>query len=307
MSLVEVMVALVIGLALAGAAILIYTNSKHVFGVHVNITNIQENGRNVMHIMQEDVRLAGYWGLNYQPSTIEHVEPIQVDNECTVGWLMDVTKSVDVLNNSNSEYSSCIPDRDYEPGTDILVVRRASSDPVAPDDIVAGNLYLLTSLTSGIVFIADHDGTVDAGLEVAEAPVNTYKFLAHAYYIRPWSWVVGDGIPTLVREMISGTALTAEPLVEYVEDFQVILGLDTDGDSNVDHYDKDGIDPEETADVLSVAIEVLVRASTAEADYKNERAYQLGDQTEFTPQDGFRRQLFRETIYLRNGSRAGSV
>lgn len=307
MSLVEVMVALVIGLMVAGAAIFIYTNSNHVFGVHVNITNIQENGRFVMQIMQEDVRLAGYWGLNYQPSTINPAEPVHIDNECTAGWLTNIARPVEMLNNSNSDYTACIPEQDYLSGTDILVVRRTSSNPVLENDIVAGNIYLHTSLTRGSVFIADEDGQVDVGLDVAEVPVNNYRLLAHAYYIRPWSRAVGDDIPTLVREVVSGASLTAEPLVENVENLQITLGLDTDSDGNVDRYDEDGINAEETADILTVIAEVLVRASTSEANYKNMLTYQLGDQTAFTPRDRFRRQLFRQTIFLRNRSRPGPV
>ena len=164
MSLVEVMVAIVISLALAGAVILIYANSNHVFGVHVNIANIQENGRFAMHILQEDVRLAGYWGLNYEPKTIFHTESIDVDNECSSGWVTDTGKAVEVSNNTNRNYRACIPDEDYTPGTDILVVRRTASTPVSNKDIAAGSIYLHTSLTRGGVFIADEDGMIDTGL-----------------------------------------------------------------------------------------------------------------------------------------------
>lgn len=306
-TLVELMVALVIGLVLSGAAIMIYSNSKHGFGVQVNIANVQENGRYVLQLMQEDVRMAGYWGLNYQPKSIRTAEAITLNNECTDGWSTDITRPIHVANNDNSSYANCISNVDYKKGTDILTVRHASSTAVAEDDIVAGDVYLHASLTRGALFVADADGTVDAGVDVQELPVANHRLSAHAYYVRPWSQTVGDGIPTLVRKVVSGTSVVAEPLAEYVEDFQVTLGIDMDWDGNVDRYDNDGITAAETDHVMTVIVEVLIRAPTGEAGYTNDKVYQLGDQAGFTPADSFRRQVFRETIFIRNWTGLGSV
>lgn len=307
MSLVEIMVALLIGLVLAGAVMLIYLNSNHAFGVHTNVASIQENGRFAMQALQEDVRLAGYWGLNYEPDTIKLAEPIHSHDKCALGWLMDVSRPVESANNTNRDYTDCVPDQDYLSDTDILVIRRASSNPVADSDIAAGAIYLRTSLTSGSIFIADQDGAVDAGLEVDQMPVRNYPLLTHVYYLRPWSRTRNDGVPTLIREAVGGTTMRAEPLVEYVEDLQVTFGLDTDGDGSVDRCNDDGMSPETAADVLTVTVEILVRAPNVEAGYENTRSYQLGDKEEFEPKDGFRRQLFRQSIFLRNLSRPVSA
>ena len=307
MSLVEVMIALGVGLALAGAAIVVYINSNHVFGVHANMASIQENGRFAMHLLREDVRLAGYWGLNYESQTIFHAEAIQLDNECNSDWVADTSRAVEVSNNANQNYKPCIPDEDYAPETDILVVRRVASTPISNSDIEAGSIYLHTSLTHGGFFIADEDGKIDQGLNVTESPTSTYELKAHAYYIRPWSRARDDGIPTLVRETISGETMKAEPLVEYVEDLQVTLGLDTDSDGNVDRHVKNGMSLMGTVNISTVIIEILIRASTSEADYTNQRSYQLGDRANFIPRDGYRRQLFRETIYIRNPARPASA
>ena len=56
----------------------------------------------------------------------------------------------------------------------------------------------------------------------------------------------------------------------------------------------------------SERVELLVRAPTTEADYTNTRTYQLGDRTH-TPNDGFRRPVFRQTIFVRNWAGLGSV
>ena len=128
--------------------------------------------------------------------------------------------------------------------------------------------------------------------------------LARAYYIRPWSGETGDGIPTLVRETISAGRVAAEPLVELVEDLQVTFGLDTDGDGGVDSY-RDELPPGTAGGVVSVLLELLVRAPREEADYVNSRQYRIGGGTRAFD-DGFRRQVFRETVYLRNRQMYGS-
>lgn len=306
-SLIELMVALVIGVVLAGAAVMIYANSKHGFVVQDNTASVQENGRFALHLLKEDIRLAGYWGLNYRPTTIGSVGAITLTNECIANWATDVTLPLGILNNTNATYTTCIPDTDYyDPdndnvGSDVLTVRHASSEPVTT--LVDGDVYLRTSLTNGLLFVWDASSPPDT--DIGEVPADNHRLLAHAYYIRPFS-TAGDGIPTLVREVIRGTAVAAEPLIEYVEDFQVTFGLDTNADGDVDRYDNDGIDAADIDNVMTIIVEILVRAPTPEADYTNTRTYQLGDRTH-TPNDGFRRQAFRQTIFVRNGAGLGSV
>jgi len=301
MSLVELMVALVIGLVLSATTVMVYINNKHAYQVQNNTAILQENGRFALHLLREDIRMAGYWGLNYAPEDINNAETVTLDNECAPGWATDYSNPLASVNNANTGYTACIPNADYSGNTDILTVRHASSGPVASTAINENNVYLLTSLTEGTAFKADAASAVDAGVSVSESPTALYQVEAHVYYIRPWSRTVGDGIPTLVREVIAGGAVAAEPLVEYVEDFQVTFGIDSNGDGSVDLYDDNGADSSDIDHVMTVIVEVLARAPAVEAGYSNRRTYQLGDRV-YTVNDGFRRQVFRDTIFLRNWS-----
>ncbi len=301
MSLVELMVALVIGLVLSATTIMVYINNKHAYQVQNNTATLQENGRFALHLLREDIRMAGYWGLNYASEDINNAETVTLSNECAPGWATNYANPLTSVNNANTGYTSCIPNADYSGNTDILTVRHASSEPVASAAINENNVYLLTSLTEGMAFKADAASTIDAGVSVGESPTALYQVVAHAYYIRPWSRAAGDGIPTLVREVIAGGAMAAEPLVEYVEDFQVTFGLDSNGDGSVDLYDDNGTESSDIDHVMTVIAQVLVRAPAVEAGYTNTRTYQLGDRV-YTVNDGFRRQLFTDTIFLRNWS-----
>jgi len=301
LSLIELMIALVIGVLLSGAVTIIYVNNKHAYVAQDNMANLQENGRMALHLLREDVRMAGYWGLNYSPDTITNSGDVSLGEECATGWATDYANPFVSVNNDNTGYDPCVPDADYKANTDILTIRRASSNPVTVYH--PGHLYLRTSLTEGSVSKADSGGTITAS--VAEVPAATYEVLAHAYYVRPWSETAGDGIPSLVREVISGGAVTTERLVEYVEDFQVTFGLDTDGDGSVDRYENDGISAGEVDSVMSIIVETLVRANTFESNYTNTRTYQMGDRVLGPFNDGFRRQVFRDTLFIRNWSGLG--
>jgi len=253
--------------------------------------------------------MAGYWGLNYVPESISSAT-IALTNECATDWATDYKNPLTSVNNDNTGYTTCIPEADHKDNTDILTVRHVASEPIAiGTTTISGGIFLITSLTEGSAFQAAANDELSLTylegkkLLPSEPPFALYQVLAHAYYIRPWSQSADEDplIPTLVREVISGNAVTAVPLIEYVEDFQITFGLDTDGNGSVDLYDNNGIDAGVIDSVMTIEVEILVRSPNVEANYTNTRSYQLGDRV-YNVNDGFRRQVFRDAIHLRNWS-----
>jgi type IV pilus assembly protein PilW len=61
-SLVEMMVAMTIGLVLVGAGIAVYANSRAAYTVNESVSRLQENARYALEEITGDLRLAGYWG-----------------------------------------------------------------------------------------------------------------------------------------------------------------------------------------------------------------------------------------------------
>lgn len=62
LSLVELMIAVAIGLFLVGGIGALYLNSKNTFRVQDDLSRVQENGRFAMQILSDDIRMAGYLG-----------------------------------------------------------------------------------------------------------------------------------------------------------------------------------------------------------------------------------------------------
>src|SRR5207302_92742 len=129
---------------------------------------------------------------------------------------------------------------DLRAGTDILVVRRASTCAVGAagcDAQVAGDVYLqpsgcATEFTAGTYYALDSNaGNLNLHQKDCVTAALVYQFRTHIYFVanndKP-----GDGIPTLKRAELGvnaggGAAFNVVPLVEGVENLQLEYGLDT--------------------------------------------------------------------------------
>jgi type IV pilus assembly protein PilW len=64
LSLIELMIALLVGLLLLGGLIQIYVSSKQGYNAQEQLARMQESGRFAMDLITRDLRRAGYWGGN---------------------------------------------------------------------------------------------------------------------------------------------------------------------------------------------------------------------------------------------------
>ncbi len=62
LTLIEIMIALLIGAFLLGGVMQIFINSRQTYRMQENLSRLQENGRFAMEFLAKDIRMAGYWG-----------------------------------------------------------------------------------------------------------------------------------------------------------------------------------------------------------------------------------------------------
>jgi type IV pilus assembly protein PilW len=62
LSLIEIMIALLIGAFLLGGVLQIFIGSKQTYRMQENLSRLQENGRFALDFLAKDIRMAGYWG-----------------------------------------------------------------------------------------------------------------------------------------------------------------------------------------------------------------------------------------------------
>ena len=125
LSLVEIMVALTLGVVLLTGVIQIYASTKSTYRMQDNLARLQENGRFALSFLSRDVRMAGYHGCTtFGPVTNTLNNPTSLQYDFTVG----LTGYNDVGASPPAALSGAgvVP----APGTDVMVVRRNVDEPV---------------------------------------------------------------------------------------------------------------------------------------------------------------------------------
>jgi type IV pilus assembly protein PilW len=319
-SLVELMVALVLGLFLIFGAVTIYSKSRTTYRTTEAVARLQETARYAFDTIEPDVRMASYWGLASRADYIVNGtvpgddRPAELDDaageidDCGDNFGINLQEYLAGVNGADAAGTwplDCAPFRnEWREDTDVLVVRRGGeTQPVTLDP---GRLYLQTSRIQGAIFIAPtgcpgNDPKNPACIPADYSPPasETRTLEATVYYISNES-TARDDVPSLRRKRLVNGSMMDEEVVSGVEDLQVQFGVDTNGDTNADTY----VDPETDpalygGAIVSATIWLRVRGEDPEIGFTDDRAYTAGDSAT-TPGGNFRRFLISKTIQLRN-------
>ena len=321
-SLIELMVAMVIGLFLILGAVTVFSQSRSTYRTAESVARLQEVGRLAMDVVETDVRMANFWGMSNVADYIDNRTPIgqppptaltaaQQANAAVCGTT-GAPSNYFVLNldeyvgGSNNSYALTCAANNYLAGTDTLWIRRANATQPAALD--ATRIYLQTSRIRGTLFVPTcTDPTSQACIPADYLPPasQSRELEAHVYYVSSRSTNRND-VPSLRRKRFAnasgapGNAFVDEEIVPGVEDLQVRLGVDTNGDTNIDLYVEPGAVPAAGV-VVSATIWLRIRAEEREIGYVNDTGFQYADMgAVLTPDDDYRRILLTKTIHIRN-------
>jgi type IV pilus assembly protein PilW len=90
MTLIEILIALVIGLVLMAGVISLMISSKRAYNVQSDLAGLQENARFVVDFITKDARMAGYQGCSGGlPLAVQGL-----NNQAISGWTSDITSDV---------------------------------------------------------------------------------------------------------------------------------------------------------------------------------------------------------------------
>ena len=311
-TLIEMLISITIGLGiLAGLVGVLASNSSNSRS-NDRTSELMTNGRYALNSMKQELREAGFRGYTW-------AEPLApgalggITNECleavgqTAGsFLGNIRQGVWGSNNANPFAATCIPGANYAANSDVMVVRRLAATPTV--SLVANSLYFHTTYDRGQLFRG-----VAPPVFTGAAPLASFAFQTFVYYIRPWTVDATENpqIPALVRlALVPGgggnPTMTSELVASGIERMQVQYGrLTTTPDTRYlddlpgASFSTDPTLATDWEEVNAVRIWLLARNTTTEPGYTNTTTYAMGDQS-FTPNDGFRRQLFTTVVQLRN-------
>ncbi|HEU0290493.1 MAG TPA: PilW family protein [Burkholderiales bacterium] len=278
-SLVELMIAMTIGLLLLAGLVMIFVNSSESNRELQKTAQQIENGRYAIDVLSQDLRLAGFYGHLHELNNIAMPGMIPPDPCVSAlgaaltstlrfpvqgyrGTIDATTAASDARANISSTTCAGLVAANLRPGSDVLVIRRADTNPLgATDTTTANGFYIQSTAFAAEIQLGggaaigtcpsanEHckaDGTTPSALKLANgaapapsAPIRRLR--VHIYFVAPCSIPNGGGtlctgasddggrpIPTLKRlELTSSGTITIVPMVEGIEYFKVEYGVDT--------------------------------------------------------------------------------
>ncbi len=317
-SLVELMVAMVVGLVIISGAFSLHSTTRKTQQVNEAQMDMVADARFAIEMIAYDLRHAGVWGGTNRGGLIEcryrgdatasctassagEQLPVALaaGSDCAQGWYYDVEDALFASNNANPFAGTCIPAGEkYMANTDVLQIRYAESTP--PAVLLAGQAYIRSHFNGGRIFIGAQQPLLDS----FDPDSNNHELHAYAYYVSDFTDAVDDGIPSLRRSaLVNGPVMKNQTLISGVVDLQVQFGVDSsgpdaDGNLAVDSYvnPSAGLDP---ATVLAAKIWLLLRTDDKQ-NITKAKTYTLAGTDVTKGGDGFRYFMVSSVVNLRN-------
>ncbi|HEY1436878.1 MAG TPA: PilW family protein [Casimicrobiaceae bacterium] len=269
MGLVELLVWMAISLLIISVIGVVYVNTKQLTRVNDTLSRLQENARFVVHLLDRDIRMAGFRGCNGAAVT-----PVNVLNSTAYPYQFDV--GIAGYHGTSGAWSPALPTvvSALTPaplaGTDVVTIRHIdgtgipltaamsnSSDDiqVAPGSSLSANDVLLVADCSASAIFSASDvnagnGKVKHDTGGSTSPGNTtrdlatafrtdasvYRLVTRTYYVAPS--VRKPGTNALWANSVPAYSGQAQPeeMVEGVEGVVLFFGEDLDGDRAANRY-----------------------------------------------------------------------
>jgi len=330
---VELSVAMALSLVLLTGLTSIFVNNVEARGNIEKANRQTENGRYALQLLSDELRNAGYLAaLDPAPlaTPASKPDPCATDLASLKAALPISVQGYD--NGANTP--SCLSD--VRPGTDILVVRRASTCAVGEtrcDALVAGARYLQASGCSSSTELSSSNSADYYRLDTTVANLDRHKrdcnppsvagtlaplhqYRTHIYFVAN-NDRTGDGIPTLKRAELGPSGFTIVPMVEGIENLQIEYGLDT-------ATPKTGAPAVFTAapdsyatctgatcvgywrNTVSAKVMLLARNTTVSAGHTDTKLYSVGARADGTANtlgpfnDAYKRHIYASMVRLNN-------
>jgi len=215
----------------------------------------------------------------------------------------------------------------------VVLVRYADPDPA---DIVSDANVAITANQNNIYVRSQpgYSGWLFLGSEIANAPsylantsgndpVFNYPYIVQMFYVRPCAVQAngtscqstddsGQPRPTLMEATITGNTMVQQPLVDGVEMFRCLYGLDTQGSKKASQWmTASSMVTANWPLVLAVRYSIVVRGDSMNPQQPDKNSYTLADGSTYTPTSVtfslsnlpdayFTRRVYTATVQIRN-------
>lgn len=303
-TLTELVISLGLGLGLMAGVVNLLVQSNRSMVREQQVTAVLNGGRFLISLMSRELAMAGYWGAVLDAGELVVHESVASGDGCAPegeSWFTNL-QGLRMLDDATSGTAAsrfpCLPATRIVPGADILAIQRVADNPTGDELLESGRLYLSSDGVRGVLFRGGSAGTPP---DISDGHSNR-AFLPQFYYLRNYSISTGDGLPALCQSYLvpdESPYMSSRCLVDGVENLQLELGIDLDGDWVAEYYTSSPDTPQFAA-AVAVRLHILVRSARELPDYVNDKVYQLGAVTAGPAHDGYYRRVFSTTVRLRN-------
>lgn len=318
-TMIEVMIAMLIGLVLMGGVMQIFASSRHTYRMHEATSRMQETGRMALEMISRDIRMADFWGC--------------------ASDIVNVTNGLDTAGAGFIDFSSGgIAGVEGGAGPDSLTLRGGTNAGVtllppfgpltsSPINIPAGN----TLQQGDVVFVADcesadvfqisnadpdttgvlqHDtsGSTSPGNDNVADPTcaganahclsKIYGADATVFTTNQTTYTIGagsEGQPALFRNGLE--------FLDGVEDMQILYGEDLDAPgtpgAGVANYYVPANQVADMNNVISIRVAIVTRSYDDNLTSNANQAYSVLGINRVAPDERLR-QVYTSTINVRN-------
>ena len=320
-TLIELMIALVIGLLATGAMLKVYVDSSRLYRFNEGLARIQENGRFGLEFIRRDARMAGFWGCYHGADLTNRISP------GSTGYISYELNDITGTNNDGLNSSDSITFSGAGNSVATVSSNMTSADSAIPisstENFELGEALLISDCETADIFqLTSIGGSAPSLTLIHGAEGNTSVELSKAYAagsklyrVQQTTFCIAEGAnpaqPSL-RQLVNPTSGQTcqdhgDELVEGIENMQVLFGEDTEAnddgtnsDGTANRYLSFGADDLDMDRVVSVRIFLLARSLNDNLTTEPS-PYFFVDQ-EPAPDDKRLRKVFTTTITLRNKS-----
>jgi type IV pilus assembly protein PilW len=310
-SLIELMVAITLGLVILAGMAQIFTNSKQGYQVQQGTSRLQENARFAIDYLSLYIRMADYWGSGVKASSVGFASTPASGSGCSnAQWIVDPTNGIHGYKGAaaasslgDATLAACIAaiTTGYIPNSDVLVIRQVNPDTFATttcvnatgtsttcpngSPVTADSGYWLRSAVgtrTGELFtnsdIATVNGVITGDYTNSTGGSQNFQFQAMVFFLAVADSGAGQ-TPTLYVLPSQGTSLgPAQPLVDGVEMLKFEYGVDTQYNSAGDTLSVSAYLPADKvtnwAQVISLRVSMIVRGDTLD-NFTDTQQYQM--------------------------------
>lgn len=310
-SVVEIMIAMLLSMALAIGIITVFVNNSYSFNQDENLASMQDNARHALREIAFDISMAGHYADLHLPDIVTPDAALSIGTDCgpagELNWMyrtvdnvtgesLSITAIDNAVNADVVAAHNCFTAGELQDGTDVVAIKRVAGAEATA--LAAGSVYLRTNGTIGLMYRAPFPVAPSA---VVATPRADWQFRPSIYFIRQFANVPGDGIPTLCRKVMTGSApsMTTECLATGIEDLQIEYGIDTsdDGHPNVYMTNPTLADMQE---VVTARIFLLARTTEIDTRYTNDKTYTVSNSGDYQPDDSFHRRVISTSVSIQN-------